>query len=443
MSATLTQTINPEARFLEAFALKEGHTLNGANPHLHGLRRDAIDHFKRLGFPAPKAEAWKYTPITRRLDGGYALSPKAKPTPLSPADVVPFLIPNLGAHVAVMVNGRFDPCLSNLTDVPENMIVCGLSEANEGHANLFNRHFGEYADASKEVFTALSTAFSRDGLFVYVPRHMVVKRPLHIVHLIHTPERLFLQPRILVVVDERSQMRIVESRCAVSDANTFSNTVMECSVGKHARVDHCLIQNEGADAVQVATLAAYQRGDSFFSTNTITLSGAVVRNNFSFLPDAEHCETHLHGLYIAGGKMHVDTHTLVDHAQPECFSNELYKGIIDEKATGVFNGKVYVRPDAQQTNAYQSNKTVLLTDTARMYAKPELEIYADDVKCSHGATTGQLDAEALFYLRSRGLTESMARNLLLTAFARDVLDYISLESVREYLDTVITRRLES
>ncbi len=214
----------------------------------------------------------------------------------------------------------------------------------------------------------------------------------------------------------------------------------EVFVGAHAHVDRYEIQDESARTSIVNKVRAYQQTGSVFRNSTFTFSGEVIRNNVEILPDAEHCETHLYGLFLGDGVMHVDNHTLVDHARPNCFSNELYKGILDDKATGVFNGKVLVRLDAQQTNAYQSNKSILLTDTARMYSKPELEIYADDVKCSHGATTGQLDEDALFYLRSRGLTEKRARAILLTAFARDVLNNVVIEPLRVYLDTLVTAR---
>ena len=216
----------------------------------------------------------------------------------------------------------------------------------------------------------------------------------------------------------------------------------ECVVGPGARVEHYHIQDEGQGAARVSTLHTYQQGGSYFATLTATLSGTMVRNNLNFLPDAEHCETHLFGLYLGQDQMHVDTHTLIDHARPNCQSNELYKGILDGRSTGVFNGKVLVRPDAQKTNAYQSSKSVVLTETARMFAKPELEIYADDVKCSHGATTGRLDEEALFYLQSRGLRIHQARALLLQAFARDVIEHVHIEPLRAYLDEVIANRLQ-
>ncbi|MCH8960119.1 MAG: Fe-S cluster assembly protein SufD [Bacteroidetes bacterium] len=253
-------------------------------------------------------------------------------------------------------------------------------------------------------------------------------------------EDAFVQPRRLVVVEENAQLKLIQRLAPRTETRTFVNAVTEVFVGAHAHVDRYEIQDDPAHTSVVNNVRVYQQTGSVYRNSTFTFSGEIIRNNVTILPDAEHCETHLYGLFLSNGVMHVDNHTLVDHARPHCFSNELYKGILDDRSTGVFNGKVLVRRDAQQTNAYQSNKSILLTDTARMYSKPELEIYADDVKCSHGATTGQLDDDALFYLRSRGLTEKRARAILLTAFARDVLDNVVIEPLRAYLDTLVTAR---
>ena len=358
-------------------------------------------------------------------------------------DVEPLSIPGLEAHVAVLVNGQFSTTLSSLDDLPEGVVVAGLAHARDAHADLVEAHFARYADYKDEAFTALNTAFAHDGLFVYVPRHTVVEKPVLVIGLVTAGEDAFVQPRHLVVVEENAEVRLIQRRAPRTGAKTFVNAVTEVFVGAHARVDRYEIQDEPARTSAVNTVRAYQQTGSVFRNSTFTFSGEVIRNNVDILPDAEHCETHLYGLFLGDGAMHVDNHTLVDHARPNCFSNELYKGILDDKATGVFNGKVLVRLDAQQTNAYQSNKSILLTDTARMYSKPELEIYADDVKCSHGATTGQLDEDALFYLRSRGLTEKRACAILLAAFARDVLDNVVVEPLRAYLDTLVTARFNN
>jgi Fe-S cluster assembly protein SufD len=247
---------------------------------------------------------------------------------------------------------------------------------------------------------------------------------------------------MLYIAEAESSGTVIEGFYGLKEEESlFVNAVTEWSVGERARVEHYQIQDFSENTSVVATLEAHQAGQSYFSTHTSTLKGGLIRNNLSIVPDAEECESHLFGFVLGSKAMHVDNHTLVDHRKPNCFSNELYKSILGDTSTGIFNGKVFVRPDAQKINAYQSNKSIILTEKARMYSKPELEIYADDVKCSHGATTGQLDTEALFYLKSRGLNDKQARSLLLMAFARDVIDLINVEPLRDHLDRQIAATL--
>ncbi len=443
MSTLIDQETRPEDRFLAAFERYDGHTLNGNNAALHGRRRAALDQFARLGFPSRKAEAWKYTNISKLLRQPYALTLGLTETSLSAADVDRHLIPGLDAHLLVLVNGRFSEALSRLGTLPDGVYVTGFGRAAEVHANLLNKHFGRYADAEHEVFTALNTAFAQDGAFVYVPRGTALERPIHVLSLVQTDEALLFQPRHLFIAEENAQVRLIFTSQVLTEVPTFENVVTEVFVGAHAHVDLYEIQNEDEHASMVSNLQACQESDSVLRTSTFTFDGEVIRNNTNILPDGERCESHMFGLVLAGGTTHVDNHTIVDHAQPNCFSNELYKNVLDGRATGVFNGRVLVRQDAQQTNAYQSNKSILLSDTAQMYSKPELEIYADDVKCSHGATTGRLDADAVFYLRSRGLSEQQARALLLVAFARDVLETIEVEPLRAHLDALVLERFHA
>lgn len=429
-----------EDRFVTAFEAHEGRALNGRSARINGLRREAIDHFRRLGFPARRAEAWKYTNIGQILKREYALSlAPAQPT-LSRDALAPFLIPDLDVHLVVLVNGRFREDLSAIGDLPDGVVVTGLAEAGQTHTALVDAHFGHYADAAREPFVALNTAFTQDGVFVYVPKSRVVEKPVHVVSLLQAEEDLFVQPRALFVVEAGGMLRLIETSGVLGDTPTFTNVVKEAFVGAGAHVDHYDLQDDGPHASQVTTWQAYQEHDSVFRTSTFTFGGEVVRNNLNLLPDGTHCESHLYGLFLGRGRMHVDSHTVVDHAKPDCFSNELYKGILDDHSTGVFNGRVLVRQDAQKINAYQSNQSIVLTETADMFSKPELEIYADDVRCSHGATTGQLDEEALFYLRSRGIPERKARALLLTAFARDVIENVAIEPLRAYLDAMLVER---
>ncbi len=439
-AALIDKDTRLEDRFVSAFEMQEGLSLNGSNDGLRRLRKEAIGHFATLGFPARKTEAWKYTNIGKLLKRPYALTFGPSDDSVSASDVEALLIPDLEAHVAVFVNGHFNAALSRLDDLPEGVVVTGLAEAAETHTALLDAHLARYADSEGEVFTALNTAFTKDGAFVYVPRNAVVEKPVQLINLMTTAEDALVQPRNLIVAEENAQVRLIQSSRATTEVKTFVNAVSEVFVGDHAHVDRYEIQDEGTTTSMVTTLNVYQQASSVFRNSTFTFGGEVIRNNITVLPDAEQCETHLYGLFLADGTMHVDNHTLVDHAMPNCFSNEFYKGILDGRATGIFNGKVLVRQDAQQTNAYQSNKSIVLTDTASMYAKPELEIYADDVKCSHGATTGQLDEEAIFYLRTRGLTLQRARALMLVSFARAVLDNVTLEPLQEALDAMVTAR---
>ena len=428
-------------RFIDAFLVNDGQALNGTNDRLHGIRHEAIARFEALGFPAPRAEAWKYTNIRRVLERrDYALRLAPSTDAVTAADVDDALIPDLDAHVVVLVNGRFRADLSRIGDLPAGVVLTGFQRASAEHADLVNRHFAQYADYEEEVFTALNTAFTQDGLFLYVPKNTSVGRAIQVVNLIHTDADLFVQPRKLMVAETGAQAKVVETFHSLTDTHTFTNFVTEAFVGANAHLRHYQVQAEGPKATTVGHVKSYQEGDSTFTTTTVTLSGATIRNNVSLHPDATNCETNYFGLFLADGAMHVDNHTFMDHAKPQCLSNELYKGILDDKAVGVFNGKIFVRQDAQQINAYQSNKSILLSESAKMYSKPELEIYADDVQCSHGATTGQLDPEGIFYLRTRGLTERKARALMLRAFARDVLDTIEVDALREHLDGILAER---
>ena len=295
-----------------------------------------------------------------------------------------------------------------------------------------------------ESFIALNTAFTFDGAFIHIPAHTVVEKPIHLLHVSDARnEATVSYPRNLIVAENNSRVKVIESFHTVQSANhNFINSVTEVVVKENSIVELNKIQNEAAEAFHINHTEASQEKNSTFKINTITLGGGIVRNNLHIVLNGEYCNSQLNGLYLLNGSQLVDNHTLVDHAKPNCYSNELYKGIIDGKAQGVFNGKIFVRKDAQKTNAYQSNKNILLSDDASMNAKPQLEIFADDVKCSHGATTGQLDEDALFYLRSRGIGEENAKALLNVAFAADVIKNISIEALKNNLSVLISTKLK-
>ena len=430
-----------EDRFTELFDLLNGHTLNGNNAALKDLRQVAISRLKETGFPTRKTEAWKYTPIEKHLSTEHTVYHESRSLPLRKEDIASLMVPGLDAHVAVTINGRYYPELSSLDGLEEEVTFTDLKTAFESINTVLSEQFARYAPHNDDPFVALNTAFLLDGIFLHVPAGIKVDKPLYVLHLFDAADQSVVQPRAVFVSDSESEMTVVEHYHSLNEARHFINVVSEWVVKRQGSLHHYQVQDLAATSTAVFNQYAYQEQHSFFSTHTSTLKGGVIRNNLSIAPDAEECESHLLGFVLGKDTMHVDNHTLVDHRKPNCFSNELYKNILDDRSTGVFNGKVLVRQDAQKTNAYQSNKSITLTQKAKMYSKPELEIYADDVKCSHGATTGQLDAEALFYLRSRGLNEKQARSILLKAFARDVIDAIQPDALREYVDTRLVENL--
>jgi Fe-S cluster assembly protein SufD len=440
MTTALDTDVRPEDRFISAFEVNHGQTLNGTSASISKQREDAIERFAELGIPTNDLEAWKYTNIAKIIDRPYNL-PLAPETPsVDPSDVAPFLIDGMDAHRVVLVNGRVDEALSDVGELPSGVVVSSLAQAGEEHPDVVEEHYGRYADYENEALTALNTAFVQDGAFVYVPSGTVVEKPIFFLHVTATEQDLFLQPRHLFVVEDGAIAKIVEAQHALTDAQTFTNTVGEAFVGEKGNLDHYLIQDEGPNASQVHTRAAQQKANSVYSTQTITYTGEVVRNNATVEADGTFCESNLFGLCVGKDDMHVDNHTEMDHVQPDCVSNELYKHVLNDESTAVFNGKVLVTRGSQRINAYQQNDTIVLNNESKIYTKPELEIYADDVECSHGATTGQLDDEGVFYLRSRGLSERRARILMLQAFTEEVLSELSIEPLRDYVTEMVRSR---
>lgn len=428
-----------EARLVAEHRAMLGAALNGSNAFLHERRRSAVEEFERLGFPAPKDESYKYTRIGRLFQGEYAVDADAPPISQSQIDALE--VPDLDAHRLVVVNGHFQPEHSRIGSLPPGVIAGGLQDASASHPDVLNRFVSKFTATDADPFEALNTAFVRDGIFIFVPRGKTVEKPFHILNLVSVKSPTLVQPRVVVAAESGAAVSVIESSVAVDSVSPTLNAVSELYADTDAFVDYYRLQLDHKAGTVVTTTNVYQQSTSNARTTTITLGGRVVRNNLRFLPDGEHCETHLMGLVVANGSMHVDNHTSVDHARPNCVSNELYKNILADQSTGVFNGRVLVRQDSQKTQAYQSNRAVVLSDDARMYSKPELEIYADDVMCSHGAATGRIDPESIFYLRSRGLSLEDARKMMLQAFCRDVTDSIRVAPLREYVDQLVRQRL--
>ena len=415
--------------------------LNGATGSIHALRKKAVESLNMTGLPSTKDEEYKYTNITKAIEKNFSFDTESPAVQVSKSEIEPFLIPGLDAHVLIFVNGKLDPALSHW-ESGAGLEISDLPTALKEDHEALSTHFAKYADYHRDAFVALNTGFSKDGSFINIEANKIIEKPvvLHYINVVKDGQ-VHNHPRNLVLAGENSHATIIESFSNLGELESFTNSVTEVVCSQSARVEYYKLQNNEDNAYHVGTTHVRQAKNSYFAAYTFTTNGAIIRNNLNIDLADEGCETHMYGLYLLNGKTHVDNHTAVDHQKPNSFSNELYKGILEDRSRGVFNGKIFVRQDAQKTNAFQSNKNILLSDQATVNTKPQLEIWADDVKCSHGCTTGQLDEEALFYLQSRGLGKDNARALLLYAFAIEVLENVKLEPVRKYLEDLISERL--
>lgn len=403
------------------------------------IRQKAFDALNKMGIPTTRHEEWKYTRIGSFFNKEYKYQNAGT---FSAADLAPVRLPGYEqANELFYINGHYSPELSVVRS--KGLTVQSLQEAAKNeYKDIVSKHLGHSSNYLKDGIIALSTAFVQDGVFVHVKKGQIIEHPIYIYNITDARQsNILAQPRTLVYVGENAQVKFVETFNTLGTQESFTNRVIEIVVEKGAITEYYKIQTDASHASQVATTHIQQIGKSVTHTVTVSLNAGLVRNNLNIVLDEEYCEAHLYGIYLQQGQSHIDNHTVVDHAKPHCESNELYKGMLDDQSTGVFNGKIFVRQDAQKTNAYQSNKNVLLSDSASVNTKPQLEIFADDVKCSHGCTIGRLDDESLFYLRSRGISESTARSLLLHGFAVDILEQIKLTPIREYVDKLISARL--
>jgi Fe-S cluster assembly protein SufD len=403
-------------------------------------RESAIAQFERLGFPTTKLEQWRFTsvaPIAERtfaLAGDGAAHSGHRTEPLS----TPI------AH-AVCVNGRFAPQLSKLDSLPKGVHVLSLAEAMTSHAAVVEPYLAKLSLTQTNAFTSLNTAFLRDGIVLVIPARGVIEQPIELTFVSVAPdpatraEATVSHPRLLIIGGEASQATILERY--LGTGASFTNAVGEVWLGANAVIDHYKLQEEPAESFHIAGMFVRSSRSATFSSHSLTFGGGLVRNDVIATLDGEGIDCTLNGLYVARGRQLIDNHTTIDHAMPHCGSHEVYKGILADNSRAVFNGKIIVRPDAQKTDAKQTNKALLLSDDANINSKPELEIFANDVKCTHGAAIGQLDDAAMFYLRSRGLGVAESRAMLVRAFAGDILNRVKIAAVRQYLEELLTARL--
>ncbi|MBL4624514.1 MAG: Fe-S cluster assembly protein SufD [Flavobacteriales bacterium] len=395
-------------------------------------KKEAVKALENLKFPTTRDEYWKYTRVGKITNTKYSQSPSFEIN-----DVANYSIEGLETYQVVFVNGFFS---EELSDIPTDngVTIFPIAKARKENNEIIGDYFGQLSKHKTQFFSALNTVFNTNGAFVKITKNSIVDKPIHIINITNADSAAF-NPRNLFVVEENASVTFINS-FETASGSSFTNATTEIYVKEGARVDSYILQNESDTSKQINEIDVVQESNTTYSATTITLNGGLVRNNHNVEVKGQGCETNLFGLYLTSGNQHVDNHTIIDHIEPNCESNEVYIGIVDDNSTAVFNGKVFVRSKAQKTNAYQQNKNMLLTDDASAYSKPELEIYADDVKCSHGSTTGQVDEEAIFYLQTRGVSESNARKMMIRAFANEVLENVKIDALREVLETKIDER---
>ncbi len=429
--------IDLKEKLLSSFIAFENQT--NIDSYVHEVRSEAIKQFESIGFPDKKLENWKYTSLKNLLNTDYTVLPEINNV-LEFKNIKKYLIDDIDSYKVIFVDGKYCSHLSETTH--EGMDICILSAAltQSKYELIIENYFNKIA--LKDGITSLNTAFSNEGVFIHIPKNKFVEKPIQIIHFSTGNESsLMFQPRNMIVVDENSQVQIIERHQSLSKNKVFTNSVTEIYADNKSIIDYYKIQNDNLQASLIDNTYVNQQRNSSFSMHTFSFGNELVRNNLNISQNDEFIETTIKGITIIGDNQHVDHNTLIQHNKPNCNSHQDYKGIYDNKSTGVFNGRIVVNKQAQKTNAFQSNNNILLSDKATINAKPQLEIYADDVKCSHGCTVGQLDKNALFYLKSRGIPEKEATALLMYGFANNILKSVKIPEIKTRITNIIANKL--
>lgn len=407
--------------------------------YVHDVRNDAIKIFEEKGFPTKKEEAWKYTSLNKILKEDYSIFPKQEDA-IEYKDIKKYFIHDIDTFKIVFIDGKYSSHLSRTTH--DGMDICLMSSAlsKPKYRILIENYFNKAA--TKDSLSSLNTAFSNEGAYIHIPKNKLVEKPIQIVHFSTGNESAtMLQPRNLIIVDENSHVQIIERHQSLNNNPVLTNSVTEIFANKRAIVDYYKIQNDNSNASLIDNTFIKQKRESVASVHTFSFGGKLTRNNLNFFQEGERIDSILKGVTIIGEKQHVDHNTLVHHIEPNCESHQDYKGVFGEHSTGVFNGKIIVEKEAQKTNAFQANNNILISDKATINTKPQLEIFADDVKCSHGCTIGQLDESAMFYMRSRGIPKKEAKALLMYAFSNNVLSSVKIPEMKQRITKIIANKL--
>ena len=411
-----------------------------SSEYLNKFRDKAFEDFRKLGIPSQKDEVYKYTNLSQYLKGDHTFDLAPANYDLKLDDLFKCEIPELDTYLILVFNGFYYK-RNILSNLPKDIIISSLAEASLQYPEIVNNHYAKYADTSMDSLAALNTLFAQDGIFIYLPKGFILEKPIQVVNIGFSLKNLRITRRNLIVAEDNSYANILICDHTLCNKSFITNSLTEIYAGRNAVIDYTKIQNENINSVQISNTFIHQERSSNVRINTISLHGGLIRNNILVKLYGEGADNNIYGLFLADQEQHIATYTHVHHIAPLCTSDQLIKGILDDKSTGVFNGKILVGKDAQKTLAYQKNNNILLSNSARMNSKPQLEIYADDVKCSHGATDGQIDENALFYLRSRGINQKEATHLLMYAFANEVISKIKLPLLKERIIEMVDKRI--
>jgi Fe-S cluster assembly protein SufD len=436
------EKISQTDRLVSLFEQNKEILNQGSSPILNRIREVSVKRFAQIGIPDFKYEDYKYTNLKPAFEKSYRQELVRESGLINLNEVFKCNIPQLDTHLVFLVNGWFYNGNNPAAALPKGVVLGSLEQMANEQPELLQNYLNRQAGLSNDPMVALNTAFAKDGFFIHIPKGAVVEKPIQIINLLSSDDNLMVTQRNLIVAEAGSQVKVLVCDHTLTSASFLYNSVSEVFVGEDALVDVYTIQNHHNQSTTINSSFHRLQRNSNLVTGTVSLHGGLIRNNLKVTFNGDHSEANVNGISFTDKKQHVDNFTMIEHAMPNCLSNQIYKNILDDESTGAFAGRIHVARDAQQTNAFQRNNNVLLSDKARMQTKPQLIIDADDVKCSHGATVGQINEEALFFLRARGIGEKEARMMLMNAFAREVVQKISIEPLRDRIDELIEKRLK-
>lgn len=429
-----------EQQYIDLFQQHRDEIDSNSTDVMNNQREAAFQKFLEIGFPSSKDEDYRQSDVSRAFDTDLGLNIRNIPIPANPYETFKCDVPNLETNLHFLVNDRYYENNNHIKGLPEGVFAGSMIEFSKTHPEVFVKHYAQSANYSDNGVAAFNTMFAPDGFVLYVPAGIVVEKPIQLINILKGGVDLSVNRRILIIAEDRARVKILVCDHAVDDVHFVVTQVTEIFAGEETDVDFYELEENSVKVTRLSSLFTAQQGNSHVIASNITLHNGYTRNNYRFRMLGEYAQATIGGLAICDKNQHVDNYAFLDHAVPNCTSNELFKYVLKDRSTGVFCGKILVEKDAQKTLAYQTNRNLLASEDARMYAKPQLEIYADDVKCSHGLTTGHLDEEAMFYLQARGIPQEEAEMLLMVAFTKDVVDLINIESLKERLEFLIDKR---